>query len=194
MSGWLLFLLLLVFTVLVSVVMTTWRTGMSPHPSHTIARTAIFSEVKRLLDARQPQCLIDLGSGWGHLVIPLARQFPQHQVVGYELSFFPWLVSVFLKKLLRLENLDLHRKNFLKADLTDANLLICYLVSPTMEQLSSKLQQLENKPRWLISHFFALPEFQPVNQFELPDLYRSPIYVYCLEKQSKECNNPCLKP
>lgn len=172
----------LLLLVLVSVVVATLFTGMSPMPSHARARKAMLEQVALLADSEPKLTLVDLGSGWGHLVVPLAQRFPQHQVVGYELSFFPWLLSWLLKKGLRLHNLTLYRKNFLKADLSAADVLLCYLVAPVMQQLAQHLEEMQPRPRWLISHFFRLPGWQPRQQLQLRDLYLSPIYVYCLEK------------
>lgn len=191
---WLILLLGSGVLLLLTIVFSTLKTGIPPMPSTGQARAELLRQVERLAAQEQGLTLIDLGSGWGHLVIPLARRFPQHQVIGYELSFFPWLVSLLLKKLLRLENLLVHRKDFLKADLSAADFLICYLMPLAMSHLTGHLQQQKSMPRWLISHFFALPGWQPMHQIELRDLYRSPIYVYCLEKQPQEFQNPCLKP
>lgn len=179
----LLIIVLLVFLALVSIVFSTLQTGMSPLPSHAVARSAILQQVQPLLNAKPqaPKTLIDLGSGWGHLVIPLARCFPQHQVVGYEVSFFPWLVSWLLKKGLGLHNLQLYRHNFFQADLSEADLLICYLVRPSMQKLAKQLQQMPSRPSFLLSHFFSLPGYSPVHTWQLPDWYASPLYLYRLD-------------
>ena len=166
--------------VLLSLLLSTLTTGMPPMPSHRKARLSLLSQIDALVGQQSSRCLMDLGSGWGHLVIPLARRYPQHQVIGYEVAFFPWLVSFLLKKALKLNNLKLERKNFLEVDLQAADLLVCYLMSPAMQQLSHKLSQQPKKPQWLLSHFFALPGYTPEQQLELTDFYRSPIYLYRL--------------
>ncbi|MDR9469037.1 hypothetical protein [Marinospirillum sp.] len=174
---------LLVLLVLISVVTSTLITGISPQPSHLAARHFIIQQTQQLLGSQASRTLVDLGSGWGHLVVPLARRFPQHQVIGYELSFFPWLVSCLLKKLLGLDNLKLYRRNFLQADLSQADLLICYLVRPTMHKLAARLEHLDSRPRFLLSHFFSLPGYSPLHTWQLPDWHQSPFYLYCLDKQ-----------
>jgi methylase of polypeptide subunit release factors len=186
MSGLLLAVCLLVLWVLVTVVISTLKTGISPQPSHLAARHFIIRTSEQLMGSQSPGTLVDLGSGWGHLVVPLARRFPQHQVVGYEVSFFPWLVSWLLKKLLGLDNLKLYRRNFLQADLSKADLLICYLVRPTMHKLAARLEQMDSRPRFLLSHFFSLPGYSPQCTWQLPDWNQSPFYLYCLDKQSLE--------
>ena len=70
---------------------------------------------------------MDLGSGWGNLVVNFARKYPNHRVVGYELSLIPFLVSYFLKIVFQLKNLALKRRNFLHEDFQDNVVFICYL-------------------------------------------------------------------
>jgi hypothetical protein len=122
--------------------------------------------------------LIDLGSGWGTLVVALACKHPHHQVIGYELSWFPWLVSIIRKYSLRLDNLTIYRKDFTKADLSHASILFCYLFPGGMVALHEKLKrELFNEIR-IVSNTFALPSCQPVKVTRLQDVYHTPIYVY----------------
>ena len=54
----------------------------------------------KLIDETGNGAIIDLGSGWGNFVIPIAKRTPERQVIGYELSLLPWLISTVLKKFL----------------------------------------------------------------------------------------------
>tara|TARA_R110002094_G_scaffold147868_1_gene136764 strand:- start:31 stop:285 length:255 start_codon:yes stop_codon:yes gene_type:complete len=76
-------LILLVFVLLtvLSIVWSTLQTGISPMMSSGKACQAMLASIDR--PANGP--LIDLGSGWGTLVIALARKHPGQQVIGYEL-------------------------------------------------------------------------------------------------------------
>ena len=67
----------------------------------------------QLADETGTGTIIDLGSGWGNFVIPIAKRYPQRKIVGYELSLLPWLTSTFLKNIFGLKNLTLHRKIFI---------------------------------------------------------------------------------
>lgn len=177
---------LLVFTVLISIVYSTLTTGMSPQPSHRLARQQILAQTAQLCEsANSPQRIVDLGSGWGHLIIPLAKRFPEHQIQGYEVSFFPWLVSWLLKKIFGLDNLQIHRGDFFKADFAQADLLICYLVRPSMQRLADRLHRMPAPPQRLISHFFSLPGYQPCQTWQLQDWYSSPLYLYRLDSKAE---------
>ncbi|MEH6629079.1 MAG: hypothetical protein V7739_21805 [Motiliproteus sp.] len=169
-------LILLVFVLLValSIVWTTLQTGISPMMSSGKACQAMLASINR--PANGP--LIDLGSGWGTLVIALAREHPRKQVIGYELSWFPWLVSIIRKYSLRLDNLTIYRKDFKNAELSNASILFCYLFPGGMVALHKKLKcELFNEVL-IVSNTFALPSCQPTKVIRLNDVYQTPIYVY----------------
>jgi hypothetical protein len=169
-----LILLVCVFLIALSIVWSTLQTGISPMMSSGKACQAM------LASANSPKNgpLIDLGSGWGTLVVALACKHPHHQVIGYELSWFPWLVSIIRKYSLRLDNLTIYRKDFTKADLSHASILFCYLFPGGMVALHEKLKrELFNEIR-IVSNTFALPSCQPVKVTKLQDVYHTPIYVY----------------
>jgi len=130
------------------------------------------------IDAAEDGPIIDVGSGWGTLVIAVAKKYPQRDVIGYELSLVPWLVSVLLKQIGRIHNLSLYRKDFLKADLSQASTLICYLFPGGMLSLEKKLRQEKNKVNLIVSNTFAIPSYEPVKVVKLNDIYATPIYVY----------------
>ena len=153
---------------------TTVRVGISPMPSSARAR----KEMLRATENSGKGPIIDLGSGWGTLVIPLARKYPEREIIGYELSPVPWLVSRLLKYALNLENLSLYRQDFLNANLSGAAVLVCYLYPGGMAALQKKLQQEAGGEMRVISNTFALPDLPPAKVTRLNDLYKTPIYIY----------------
>lgn len=125
--------------------------------------------------------MIDLGSGWGGLLFALARKYPDRPVIGYELSWLPWIYSQAYRVIFRLKNVCIYRKDFLTAQLPQAALLICYLHPKGMQALQKRLSsdgQAQNS--MLISSTFALPDHQPAETLRLDDLYNTPIYLYRL--------------
>ena len=162
-----------------SILWSTVKVGISPMPSSSKARQAIVQLIATAGDGP----IVDLGSGWGSLVIPLAVKYPGRQVVGYELSLLPWLVTVLIGKCLRLNNLTVYRQDFFSADLSNASVIVCYLFPAGMAALALRLAELKAAPCYLISNTFALPSFQPETSLRLDDLYRSPIYRYRIGAQ-----------
>ena len=137
-----------------------------------------YRAIATLVDKTGSGPIVDLGSGWGNFVIRIAKKHPQRQVIGYELSVLPWLISILLKKLFGLKNLTLHRQNFYNVDLPPSSVLVCYLFPVAMERIKDKLQLEQADISFLISNSFALPSWQPLKVVQVDDFYKSPIYLY----------------
>jgi len=169
-------LIVITFLMGASIVWPTLILGISPMPSSKKARQAMI----QLNRDTGTGPIFELGSGWGNLLIPLALEYPERAISGYELSFLPWLTTVFLKKFHGLENLQIYRKNFLHADLSSASVIFCYLVPGVMQQIENKVKAEGGKLEYLISNTFALPLHQAAQTLTLTDFYRSPVYLYKL--------------
>lgn len=168
--------LLLVVAILagLSIIWSTIICGITPMPSSAVARKAMLALSCETGDGP----IYELGSGWGNVLIALAKQFPNRQIVGYEISFLPWLISKLLIKILGLKNVHVYRKNFLNADLSEASVIVCYLFLEVMEKLDAKLKTESSELKFVISNNFSLPNHTPVKTIQLNDFYGSPVYLY----------------
>ena len=169
-------LLSLAAIISLSLIFSTIKLGISPMPSSKKATKAMLI----LIEETGTGPIIDLGSGWGNFVITLAKNKPQRQVIGYELSFLPWLTSILLKKLLGLKNLTLHRQNFYSVNLPEASVLVCYLYPEAMCKIQQNLL-LKPNVDFLISNNFALPSQQADKIIPLDDFYKSPVLLYKID-------------
>jgi len=137
-----------------------------------------YLAMMQLVDETDTGVIADLGSGWGNVVIRLAKKYPNRKVIGYELSYLPWLISTILKKLLGLKNLMVYRQDFYQADLSKVSVVVCYLFPEAMTKISEKLQLEKPNIEFLISNNFALPNLQPNTVIKVDDFYKSPVYLY----------------
>ncbi|MEI6893537.1 MAG: class I SAM-dependent methyltransferase [Colwellia sp.] len=183
-SELILFVILTCFMIFIalSIIYSSVKVGITPMPSSKKAYLAMM----QLVSDTGTGTIVDLGSGWGNFVIRIAKQYPQRKIVGYELSFLPWLTATLLKKLFNLKNLTLYRQNFYLADLSDASVLVCYLFPEAMEKISHKLQTEHANVHFVISNNFALPSYKPSKTVRLNDFYKSPIYLYKISKERAE--------
>ena len=159
---------------------STISVGISPMPSSRKAREAMMQLLATVGTEVEKTPIVDLGSGWGSLIIRLAIKYPGRQVVGYELSIMPWLVTVLTSKLLGLKNITVYRQDFLTVDLSADAIIVCYLFPAAMEALDVKLAGQKTAIQYLISNNFALPSLQAEKTIRLDDFYRSPVYRYHL--------------
>ncbi len=175
-------LIIIVTVIATSIIWSTVIAGISPMPSSKKAQQAVMQLVEASIDKMEGDAsggtIVDLGSGWGGLVIRLAQTYPDRKVVGYELSPIPWFISLCIAKCLGLNNLKVYRRDFLKADLSAASIMVCYLFPEGMVALEGRLAELPAACRYLISNNFALPSYKPEGTIQLDDFYRSPVYLY----------------
>ena len=168
--------LVAVLVIGASILWSTLRTGMPPMPSLGASRRAMVS----LVEQPPTGAIVDMGSGWGTLALAFARRFPDTPIVGYEVSFFPWLFSVCLARVLGLGNLRFRRLDFRNAELMGASVVVCYLMPSGMELVRRRLESDPGDVDTVISHYFALRGWEADHVLELPDLYQTPVYRYRL--------------
>lgn len=154
-----------------SIIIWTFKNHISPMPSSMAVRKALFKH----LDDLSGKKIVDLGSGWGHLVVSIARKYPTARIKGYENSPIPFIFSFLLKGKLAV---SVAMKNFFKANLEEADVVVCYLCPYSMERLESKLAVELPDGASVVSLVFALPGWKPDKVIYADDLYRSPIYFY----------------
>jgi len=165
--------LVVIVLAALSVVWFTLTIGISPMPSSAKARGAILVASEIAAEGT----IIELGSGWGTLLFALARKYPERPVIGYELSWLPWLYTRLYQAIFQLHNVRIYRQNFLAADISAASLLVCYLFPKGMVDLNRKLVA-DGGSQLLISNTFALPACKPVQTIRLSDIYNTPVYIY----------------
>jgi hypothetical protein len=149
-------------------------TGITPVSSTRSSRKAIFASLPT-----NPQGIIfELGAGWGSLAFPLARRYPRNRVVAFELSPVPWLFMNLRWLFTQPSNLVIHRRNFLKADLSAAGIIVCYLYPRAMERLAPKLKKELHADTLVISNTFEIPDWTPDEVKNLEDTMCPNIFIY----------------
>ncbi len=135
--------------------------------------------IRAFLDAvhmKPGEILIDLGCGDGR-VLRAARSRYHVTTIGYELNPLACLNALIRSFAIR--GVDIRRRNFFDADLTNADVVFCYLFPDVMEDLSKKLLK-ELKPGSIfVSCNFPLPGFEPKKVLRPGgSLHNDPIYIY----------------
>lgn|GEM_PF-1589352 len=135
--------------------------GGSP-PIHTSRTTC--KEILKKSGISDKDILVDLGSGSGNMVVVATKEFGC-QATGYELSPYPFLMSVFktaLTKRARVHYASLH-----EAKLSKATVIYIYLLPKMLERLESKLKKETLKGTKIITRGFPLTGFKPTKVLTL---------------------------
>lgn len=138
-----LILLLVVLILAGSILLWQFITGVPPMPSRAVEAADVVALLRQATLPPEP-IIYELGSGWGSLVIALAKAFPQAQIRGIELSPLPYWVARWRTR--RLSNVSLRRANFFTCDLSDASAVTCYLMIKPMPRVAALLDH-SLKPR-----------------------------------------------
>lgn len=165
-------LLALLCFIAISLTYYNIRTGISSMPSSMSARKQISALV-----SSEGRVIYDLGSGWGGVAFELARANPEKRVVGFELSLFPWLFSSVVKTITQQKNLKFKRTDFLEADLSKADALVCFLYPVAMDLLGQKIRR-ENLRAKVFSNTFKMPGYKEDESFEVEGMQSKVIYTY----------------
>ena len=153
------------------------RLGITPMPS---SRKAIATVLDLIPDNTSGR-IVDLGSGWGTLAYPIAKRFPDAEVIGCELSPIPWLYSRAKGLFARRPNLTLHRQSVFDIDLTDVDVVVVYLHPAAMRKLGPKFERELRPGTLVLSNTFPVPTWEPAQTLHLGKSWLSTsndIYVY----------------
>lgn len=144
------------FAALLTLYWSTFRTQVPFYPSGR----STWAAVEALLPQGRPVRCIDIGSGFGGLVMYLAPRHPEHSVTGIELAPLPWLASLVRASLMRsaarFMRGDYHALNF-----ADYDVVFAYLSPAAMPALWHKARSEMNKGALLLSYEFTIPGIEP---------------------------------
>jgi predicted RNA methylase len=126
-----------------------------------------------LADIHPQETLYDLGCGDGRFIINAARKFGV-KAVGIELNLFLYLWCQLAITILGLRrNVKIKYGNFFKRDLSDADVVVCYLLPETNNKLEDKLLRELKPTARVISNSFVFNKLPVVNE----DVHKG-IFVY----------------
>lgn len=174
MAQFLLYLLILILIILVFG--TAAYAGLLAAPWVPVWKKDI-ERILKLADIKDNDLIYDLGSGDGRIVCAMANN-SKARVVGYEISFMPYLWSKMNILFSRCsKRVEIRYGDFLKKDLSQANTIFCFLTPMAMEKLEPKFKKELKKGTKIISYAFSLPGWQAL-AIDKPDKKSNPIFYY----------------
>ncbi|WP_225032610.1 methyltransferase [Paraburkholderia sp. XV] len=134
-----------------SLVIFTALTGVPTRSSRRVEASDVIALLKHANLARSA-VIIDLGSGWGALVVAVARAFPEATIEGIEISLFPYLISRL--RVSGLPNVTLRWGNFHRSNRRSAHAIVGYLMPSVMPGLSNLLDRKLKPGTVVVSNTF----------------------------------------
>jgi len=147
---------------------------LGPDDAH---QRAVGGRLLELLPAQTaPQRWVDLGSGTGSLLRPLARLRPDCRCEGIEAAPAPYLLSCLLSR--RQPNIALARGDFWKLPWADYDLVYAFLSPVPMAEVWRKATEELRPGSLLVSNSFPIEGVTPDAVIEVPDRRRTRLYLY----------------
>lgn len=171
--GSILIIIAIAFAILLEVY--TWKAGIVPMP--TISR--VQGVMVNLLPKKIEGEIWELGSGWGGILIALAKKYPSNHIIGYELSPLPYWFSKLRLLVGRYKNITVYRKNFMEEDFDKASAFLCYLSPHHMRDLEPKFKNEVSSGTIVISNTFPLPLKKPDETIVSKGFWQVKIFKYC---------------
>lgn len=109
------------------------------------------------------QILYDLGCGDGRFIRLASRKY-QAKAIGIELNPLIYLYAKI--KSIGYAQEQIFCRDFMEFDLSDANVIVCYLLPKTMHKLEKKLNLELQKGAKIVSHGFRFKNWEPIKIFE----------------------------
>lgn len=136
--------------------------GYAPFiPSQKKALQAAIKE----LSMQDDGIIYELGCGTAGFLRLAREKYNQARLIGIEYSFLPYVIAQIQNSLSK-SRLQILKKNFFNVNLSDANVIYCFLNVKQMKELKIKLEK-ECKPGTvLISYSFSLPGKNPEKTIE----------------------------
>ena len=180
------FLMLGIFLVGVVAIYFTFNSGFMrnapPVPSSGKVKKAMIEDVAQTLKKKKNQLVMDLGSGWGTLLLPLARQFPNHNFIGIDHGWLPYLVSRFRAR--KMKNIKFYCQDLFNADISKADIIFLFLLPHEMKKVSIKCQAEAKEGTLLYANRFSLSNVKLKKEHSLGSKYDT-YYTYKICKNNQ---------
>jgi len=127
----------------------------------------ILDEARAVLKkSKKPLNVTDLGCGSGALLLPLAKEFPNHRFIGLEWDIVPLTMGKVKAHMAGLKNISFVKGDYMKTSHADMDLIMCYVLKVTGEPLGKKLAKEIKESCVVISEMFPLGHLTEVKQIK----------------------------
>lgn len=165
----------ILFVVMASSIIGTIRSRGVPFVPLTKAKLK-FLQKKIMLNGNAR--LVDLGCGDGR-VLQLFEKQGVAESAGYEVNWWAMLQAILRKKFFHLKT-KIHYQNFQQADLSDFNVVFCYLLPNALLRLREKFDRELRPGAKVISYDFEIKNWRPASEIfqEVNGKKKNTIFIY----------------
>lgn len=161
----------------IACVLIFWNGAKEQVPFYMTNRQT-WKAIGDLVAREKAGSVADLGSGTGGIVTFLAKAHPNVRVDGYETAPLLTLISKLLVAISRRPNAAIRYKSLWDADLSQYDLVYCFLSPVPMPGIYQKAKAEMRKGTWLVSNSFAVPGVTPLEILQVDDARHTKLFLY----------------
>lgn len=118
----------------------------------------IIDEVIGVLKIQPGEKVCDLGFGDGRLLFKAEKKGAL--CIGYEISPYSF-IRTWIKKIIKKSSVKLYYKNFYHEDISQFDIIFCFLVGSVMARTQKKLEREAKNGARVVSYGFSIPGWTP---------------------------------
>ena len=163
------FVILLMAVIVIVMVSISWPGVLGAPWVPTTMREV--HKMLQMADVGPNDLIYDLGCGDGRTIVTAARRYGA-RAIGIEVDPLRYLWCQLLITVLGLRGqVKIIFGDFFNQDLSDANVITCYLLQSTNKKLEGKFKQELHPSTRIVSHDFSFPGLQLVRHDQQDNLY-----------------------
>jgi hypothetical protein len=124
-----------------------------------MTKKKIVDLISREISLLPGEKVYEVGAGFARFLQAVEKVYPKAEFVGIEYSWPTYLIAKLLLKY-KHSRIKLIRQNVFKTNLSDANLIYCYLTPGMMSNLGEKFSKECRPGTRIISYAFSIPNFE----------------------------------
>ena len=137
----------------------------------------IINHVIKLARLKKGEKVYDLGCGDGRFLIE-AQKHTKISATGYENAALPYLLAK-IRQYISGAKIKISMQNFFKVNLSDANVIYCYLGPDVMTKIGNKIRKECKKGTRIYSNSFSIKDMKTKRVWKRnPEKKLPTIYLY----------------
>lgn len=144
-------------------------------PSFGNMKKIAIREAEKILSANKNMKIVDLGCGTGGLLLPLAKKFTNHSFTGIDWDNIA--LSICRSRSKKIKNISLVKENFLNSDLSEYDLILCFLDTKAIDELNKVLKNKIKNEAIILSLAFEMKDLELLEEWNAKS-YGMPLKVY----------------